>query len=144
LYEKILVPIDGSEPSHKALRHAVNLAKIHSSEITVISVIEELKLPFGAEYRLWANKSHRELIRTSLESINKEIVSIREKEPELLIDAEIIEGNPARKIIKTAEEKKYDLIVMGKRGMGIVEELVLGSVTNKVVNQSKIPVTVFA
>jgi nucleotide-binding universal stress UspA family protein len=144
LYEKILVPIDGSESSLNALRHAVNLAKIHSSEITVISVIEELKLPFGGEYRLWANKSHQELIRTSLESLNKEIVSIREKEPEILIDAEIIEGNPAIKIVKIAEEKKHDLIVMGKRGMGIVEELVLGSVTNKVVNKSRIPVIVVA
>jgi nucleotide-binding universal stress UspA family protein len=142
LYKKILVPIDGSEPSLKALKHAVNLAKILSSEINVISVVEELKLPFGAEYRLWANENHQELIRNSLESINKEIVSIREKDPEIKIDAEIIEGNPAKKIIQTAEKEKYDLIVIGKRGMGIVEELVLGSVTDKVVNQSKIPVTV--
>jgi nucleotide-binding universal stress UspA family protein len=142
LYKKILVPIDGSEPSLKALKHAVNLAKILSSEINVISVVEELKLPFGAEYRLWANESHQELIRNSLESINKEIVSIREKDPEIKIDAEIIEGNPAKKIIQTAEKEKYDLIVIGKRGMGIIEELVLGSVTDKVVNQSKIPVTV--
>jgi nucleotide-binding universal stress UspA family protein len=144
LYKNILVPIDGSESSHRALIHAVNLAKIHGSEITVISVIEELKLPFGAEYRLWANESHQELIRTSLECINKEIISILEKEPDIKIDAEIIEGNPALSIIKIAEEKKHDLIIMGKTGMSFVEELVIGSVTHKVVKQSIIPVTVVA
>ena len=74
----------------------------------------ELKLPFGGEYRLWANKSHQDLIRNSLESLNKEIVSIREKEPEILIDAEIIEGNPAIKIVKIAEEKNMISSLWGK------------------------------
>lgn len=142
MYDNILVPVDGSESSLKALTHAVKLAKIHGSQLNVISVIEELKLPFGAEYRLWANESHQELIRTSLEYLNKEIISIRDNEPDLKIDAEIVEGNPSKKIIQKSEEGNYDLIVLGKKGMGIVEELVMGSVTHKVVNQSKIPVIV--
>lgn len=144
MYEKILVPIDGSKPSLNALKHAVNLAKIHNSQINIISVIEELKLPFGAEYRLWANQSHQELIRTSLESINKEIVSIHENEPHIRIDSDIIEGNPGRMIIQESEKGGYDLIVMGKRGMGVVEELIMGNITLKVINKSKIPVTVVA
>lgn len=110
----------------------------------MVSVVESLKLPFGAEYRLWANESHQELIRSTLESINNEITTIRHTHPDLKIDAEIIEGDPATSIIKTAEEEGYDVIVMGKRGMGILEELVMGSVTHKVVNQSKIPVIVVA
>jgi nucleotide-binding universal stress UspA family protein len=144
LYEKILVPIDGSDKSLKALKHAVGLARVHGSIITVISVIEELKLPFGAQYRLWANESHQKLIRNSLESINLEITSIKQNEPELKIDAEIIEGEPAKKIVETATLGNYDLIVMGKHGMNIIEELVMGSVTHKVINSSKIPVTVIA
>jgi nucleotide-binding universal stress UspA family protein len=142
MYEKILVPVDGSEHSLNALKHAVNLAKVHNSEITVISVIEELRLPFGAQYSLWANESHQELIRTSLESINKVITAIKQKEPELLIDSEIIEGEPAKTIVKTAEMNNCSLIVMGKRGMGFIEELIMGSVTHKVVNTSKVPVTI--
>ena len=142
MYDNILVPVDGSDSSLKALTHAVKLAKIHCSQINVISVIDELKLPFGAEYRLWANESHQELIRTSLEFLNNEIISIRDNEPDLKIDAEIVEGNPTKKIIQKSEEGNYDLIVLGKKGMGIVEELVMGSVTHKVLNQSKIPVIV--
>jgi nucleotide-binding universal stress UspA family protein len=77
VYKRILVAVDGSEPSLKALKHTVELAKKHGSEIRVISVIEELKLPFGAEYRLWANESHQELIRTSIECLNEELSKIR-------------------------------------------------------------------
>jgi nucleotide-binding universal stress UspA family protein len=47
MYEKILVPIDDSKKSLNALKHAVELAKVHRSEITVISIINERKLPFG-------------------------------------------------------------------------------------------------
>jgi nucleotide-binding universal stress UspA family protein len=144
MYDKILVPIDGSEKSLMALKHAVALAKIHGSVITVISVIEELKLPFGAQYSLWANESHQELIRSSLESINNEIMRIKQNEPDLKLDAEIVEGKPAKKIVDTASLGNYDLIVMGKHGMSIIEELVMGSVTQRVISSSKVPVTVIA
>lgn len=144
MYDKVLVPIDGSEQSLKALRHAVLLAKVHGSEITVISVVESLKLPFGAEYSLWANESHSELIRSTLESINREITAIKQQEPGLQIDAEVIEGDPSRTIVKVADDEGFDVIVMGKRGMGIIEEIVMGSVTHKVVNLSKVPVIVVA
>jgi nucleotide-binding universal stress UspA family protein len=142
MYKRILVAVDGSEPSLKALKHAVELAKKHKSEIIVISVVEELKLPFGAEYRLWANKSHQELIRNSIESLNEELSNIREKEPGIVIDAEIIEGKPSDKIISFSEAENVDLIVMGKKGTGLIEGLVMGSVTQKVINQSRISVIV--
>jgi len=142
LYKKILVPIDGSESSLKALNHAVTLASIHKSTITVLSVIDELKLPFGAEFNLWAQESHNELIRTTLESINQELVKIRKYEPEIPLDPEIKEGNPAKVIAQMASEEEYDLIIMGKKGLGIVEELVMGSITRKVVDLSKVPVTI--
>jgi nucleotide-binding universal stress UspA family protein len=140
MYERILVPIDGSEPSKRALSHAVKLAKVHGSKLMVISVVEELKLPFGAQYMLYANESHQELIRATLESINKEITAITQKELDIEIEGEIFEGSPASTILK--QSKDYDLIVIGKQGMRLLEELVMGSVTNKVVNSATIPVTV--
>jgi nucleotide-binding universal stress UspA family protein len=142
LYKKILVPIDGSESSLKALRHTLALARTHSSTITVLSVIEELKLPFGAEYMLWANESHNELIRSTLESLNRETKKIMEQEPDLDVDAEIREGVPANVIVQMALDEDYDLIVIGKRGMGVLEELVMGNIARKVVDLSKVPVTI--
>jgi nucleotide-binding universal stress UspA family protein len=59
-----------------------------------------------------------------------------------VIDADIVEGNPVDMIIGFAEEEGVDLIVMGKKGMGMFEGLVMGSVTQKVINQSRVNVIV--
>jgi len=142
MYGKILVAIDGSETSIKALDHAVGLAKVHGSSINLIAVIEELKLPFGAQYRLWANESHQELMRTSLESLNKEMMRVKDSNPRIEVDAIVREGDPASIIVRVADEEGYDLIVMGRKGMGIIEGLVMGSVTRKVVKTSNVTVTV--
>jgi nucleotide-binding universal stress UspA family protein len=142
MYSKILVPIDGSEPSIRALDHAVSLVKVHGSVIQIISVIDELKLPFGAQYSLWAQDSHQKLVRSSLESLNKEMVRVKDAYPEIMIDASIHEGDPANTIVRIAEEDGYDLIVIGKKGLNLIEDLVMGSVTRKVVKKSKVSVTV--
>ena len=142
MYGKILVAIDGSETSIKALDHAVGLAKVHGSSINLIAVIEELKLPFGAQYRLWANESHQELMRTSLESLNKEMMRVKDSKPRIKVDAIVREGDPASIIVRVADEEGYDLIVIGRKGMGIIEGLVMGSVTRKVVKTSNVTVTV--
>jgi len=142
MYGKILVAIDGSETSIKALDHAVGLAKVHGSSINLIAVIENLKLPFGAQYRLWANESHQELMRTSLESLNKEMMRVKDSNPRIEVDAIVREGDPASIIVRVADEEGYDLIVMGRKGMGIIEGLVMGSVTRKVVKTANVTVTV--
>ena len=64
----------------------------------------------------------QELIRTTLESINQEIANIKQSYSKLQIDADIIEGDPATVIIKTAENKNYDVIIMGKRGISVIKE----------------------
>ncbi len=142
MYSKILVPIDGSEPSIRALDHAVSLTKLHGSEIQIISVIDELKLPFGAQYSLWAQDSHQELLRSSLESLNKEMMRVKDAYPEIMIDASIHEGDPSNTIVRLAEDGEYDRIVMGKKGLNLIEDLAMGSVTRKVVKISKVTVTV--
>jgi len=91
---------------------------------------------------LWANESHNELIRSTLESLNRETKKIMEQEPDLDVDAEIREGVPANVIVQTALDENYDLIVIGKRGMGVLEELVMGNIARKVVDLSKVPVTI--
>lgn len=59
MYGKILVAVDGSPSSLNALSHAVQIAEKHGSTLHVVSVVDELKLPFKAQYRLWARESHR-------------------------------------------------------------------------------------
>ncbi len=129
-------------PSLKALENAVDLALKLGSEITVVSVVSEMKMPFSAEFGLWAKESHENLIRMVLESLNSAIMRIMEKHPELKVEARIEEGRPARKIVELAENECFDLIVIGRRGYGLVDRLIIGSVSSEVVRTSSKPVLV--
>jgi nucleotide-binding universal stress UspA family protein len=100
LFSNILVAIDGSKLSLKALQHAVFIGIKLGSKIQVVSVVDELKLPFSAQYGLWAKESHDQLFRTMLDQLNMEIKRILESYPDLMIDADVIEGNPAQKIVE--------------------------------------------
>jgi nucleotide-binding universal stress UspA family protein len=142
LYDRILVGIDGSEVSLLALEQAVDLARQLGSEITVVSVINEMKMPFSAEFGLWARESHDNLIRKVLESLNSAILKIREIHPELKVEARIEEGRPAAKIIEIADNEGFDLIVIGRRGYGLVDHLIMGSVSSEVVRTSHSPVLI--
>ena len=142
MYDRILVGIDGSELSLQALEQAVGLARDLGSEVTVISVVNELKMPFSAEYGLWARESHDNLIRKVLESLNSAILKIMENHPDMKVEARIEEGRPAKKISEIADTEGFDLIVLGRRGIGLVDQLIMGSVTNEVVRISNTPVLV--
>jgi nucleotide-binding universal stress UspA family protein len=142
MYAKIIVGIDGSETSLNALEHAVKLAEKFDSELVVLSVIDELRLPFSAEFELWARESRDEVLRRILESLNSAVKAIMENRPDVNIDVRIEEGRPAHVITNTAEKENYDLIVVGNRGHGLVEGWILGSVTNEIVNSSKTPVLI--
>jgi nucleotide-binding universal stress UspA family protein len=142
LFDRILVGIDGSEASLQALKKAVYLARQLGSEITVISVIDEMKMPFSAEFGLWARESHENLIRNVLESLNSAIVNILDNHPKMKIEARIEEGRPAKKITEIADAEGFDLIVIGRRGIGLVDRLVMGSVSSEVVHTSRTPVLI--
>lgn len=134
--------VDGSKPSLQALAQAVDLALQLGSEITVVSVVSDMKLPFSAEFGLWARESHEGLMRKVLESLNSAILRIREDHPELKVEARIEEGRPAKKITELAENEGFDLIVIGRRGSGLVDRLIMGSVSNEVVRTSTKPVLI--
>ncbi len=142
MYARILVGIDGSEVSLQALKQAVDLARQLESEITVVSVINEMKMPFSAEFGLWARESHENLIREVLESLNAAIVKISQNHPDLKVEARIEEGRPARKITEIADSEGFDLIVIGRRGNGLVDQLIMGSVSSEVVRTSHTPVLI--
>ena len=142
MYDRILVGIDGSEVSLQALEQAVDLARQLGSEITVVSVIDEMKMPFSAEFGLWARESHDNLSRKVLESLNSAILKIREIHPDMKIEARIEEGRPAKKITEIADNEGFDLIVIGRRGNGLVDHLIMGSVSSEVVSTSHSPVLI--
>ena len=130
LYLKILVPIDGSEYSDKALLHACDLAKILNSQIILIYVVDKT-IPIN----LLDKKEYLQILRkfgnSALEKAKK--ISIQKGiEPKLVIK----EGNIVNEIIKVAKNEKCNLIVTGSKGFGAMMRFFLGSVSSKLANKS--------
>lgn len=144
MFKKILIPVDGSEPSQKALRMAVRLQENFDCELFILTVFR-----------------HHSLLETS-------ISMVRSEEPEVMDDilrkhasnvaedakktavelgahqvrAFVKNGPPARTIVSFSKDKDVDLIVLGSRGHGDLEGFLLGSVSHKVTSLATCPVMV--
>ncbi len=140
MYDRILVAVDGSETSLLALSHAVELANVFASELTLLSVIDKFKLPFSAEYGLGAQESYERLVRGVLENLDEVTLELGESHPDLRIAPRVEEGRPAKIIVDVAED--FDLIVMGSQGFGLIAGWFLGSVSNEVVNSCTKPLLI--
>ena len=125
--EKLLLSTDGSEFSEGAVREAVKLAKICSSKLFVLSVIET-----NPEFEVLAPQiveKEEEQTRDRLEQIK----SMAAKEG---VECEIIARHtesPFQAIIEEAEKNQVDMIIMGRRGRTGIRRLLMGSVTAKVI-----------
>ncbi len=142
VYSKILVPVDGSETSMKAFRHAMGLAKIHEAEVTMLTVFAEFSFPFGAQYDLWAEESRDNYVAKVLGEMNAALQEHVDEGLRGSVDTRIEWGRPASVITSIAEEEGYDLIMIGSRGLGRIQGMLLGSVSMEVINASNVPVLV--
>ena len=138
MYEKILVPTDGSDFAKKAQKHALFLAKACDAEIIAVSVTENNfvnGLPLDDEiYQL--NQILKERSEENLKEFDKQ------NEDDLKITHVIREGSPAKVILEVAKEEDVDLIVMGSSGKSGFDRFIMGSVADKVVNSAKCAVLV--
>ena len=121
MFEKILVPVDGSQHRSCAVEMAVELAKCHGSSVFLLHVIRDLSLPKEILAMIEAgevNASRMEILQDSAEII---LDNAREKFEEAGIadvQGEYVLGDPASKILEYAGQKGVDLIVIGHRGLG--------------------------
>ena len=135
MLSKILVPVDGSENSFRALEQAIFLAtKIQEAQITVLYIIEDLPSLYIYSPKI-IEKLHADY--------KSEYTKILERCKEMAsnsginINTVLLEGDPASKIIGYSEMEKFDLIIIGSRGMGKFKEVIIGSVSNKVLHHAK-------
>ncbi|MCL0068342.1 universal stress protein [Thermodesulfovibrionales bacterium] len=136
--QKILVAHDGSKFSEKALKKALELAVNFNASLSVLSVIPELyltELPDMDRERIFESLSTEttntmEKIRKSLSGKSIEVKTL------------IRQGDPAEKILETANKMKVDLVVTGSHGKHGTKKFLLGSVSAKIVDYSKYPVLV--
>lgn len=136
--QKILVAHDGSKSSDKALKKAVELSINFNGSLTVLSVVPELYLTQLTEAdRNRISKALAEETGEALEKIRKALAG-----KSIDVKTVIRQGDPAEKILETAQKMKVDLIVTGSHGRHGAKKFLLGSVSSKIVDYSKCPVLV--
>ena len=130
---KILIPLDDSPCSRRALDTGLFLAKNKKITITGMHVI---RIPM-----VFTNKIKRKAKLNATKIIS--IASIMSKKHSIQFKGKIISGGyPGKRILEYANNNKFDLIVMGSRGPEPISEMFLGSVANYVISKSKIPVLI--
>jgi nucleotide-binding universal stress UspA family protein len=139
MYEKVLVPIDGSETAEKAVAHAVGIAKCMKAQVLGLYVIDISVFSGIPTEAFWENI--KELLDEEGGRALKVLADMAEKEG-VPWETEIAEGVPAEDIIRIAEDKEIDLIVMGTAGRTGLDRFLLGSVAEKVIRTAPCPVMV--
>ena len=141
---RILVATDGSEAADRAVDYAAGLAKREGADLLIVNVVGGYGLPQKAMMRL--TQSEQVWLKELLESLSAEtLTKARERARTAGADQIQLEsraGDVAQSVIDIAKEKAVNVIVVGKRGAGLVERLLLGSVSHKLVNLSPLPVIV--
>ena len=138
---RILVPIDFSEHSKKALTYAASFAKTFDAELLLVFVVEQAAYPADFGFG-----------QVTLPSFERELSDRGERELEKLAHSPFLNncsvrsivrtGNPYVEIISTAHEEHIDLIIIATHGHTGVEHLLFGSTAEKVVRKAPCPVLV--
>lgn len=145
MYERILVPTDGSEQSERAADHALEIARQFGSAVHAVHVIDDRRTGRAAEAvsELSPNSPERREMEERRENAGNELTAaITERASEAGLDAhgEVLRGEPADLITEYAEANGIDLIVIGARGRSAVGKFLLGSVAGKVSRHATTPV----
>ncbi len=139
LYTKILIATDGSEYTKNAVDYGIDLAKNTGAKLLTIYVVDTAafaSIPMDAAW-----ESMYELLKQEGDLAIKYVTERAEAEG-LEVEGNLIEGHPGDEIIKYSESNAVSLIVMGTLGKSGLDRFLLGSVAEKVVRNSKIPVLV--
>ena len=139
MLSKILVPVDGSENSLRALDHAIYLAKKTGSNITVMNVIENPPTVYVESQKLLNDLIAN--FRAESANILDKCKQIAEKY-DVKIETVMGEGDAASTIVGYAQKGDFDTIIIGRRGLGRFKEMVLGSISNKVLHNAKCSVMI--
>ena len=144
MYRHILIPTDGSELAEQAVTNGLSLAKSLGAKVTVIIVEdpEPIWLPFAEQGALEELRKYNEQIKIYAASALNRAADAAKQAGVPCDTIQEKDGQPYQAITATAADKGCDLIVMASHGRSGLSAVVLGSVTNKVLTHTKIPVLV--
>ncbi|WP_302081394.1 universal stress protein [Salinibaculum rarum] len=135
MYERILLPTDGSDHTKRATDHAIDIAKQRGATLHVFSVVDDRAFLVLDDDRV--GEVRGELEENALDAIATAVQAAEQEGIETTSDVDV--GNPANCIVDYASDNDIDLIVMGTSG-DKYEANVVGSVSKRVVDTSPAPV----
>ena len=133
MFEKVLLAIDGSEPSDEALTAALGVAKRFGSEVAVVHILGH-KLTWAADLDLETHAEALALLNAAVHELQAAGVEARGDVIHAATD------QTAHEIVRAAEDADASLVVMGTRGFNDAKALVLGSVAHAVLHRAPCPV----
>ena len=136
---KILIPVDGSPNSDKAIRYALSQVQSKDDLLIFLNVQPNYNTPNIKRF------ATQEQIKAMQEEASKEILDHSlavAKDSTATIHTLMRTGDPGKEICKEAQESAVDSIVMGYRGLGAVKRAILGSVATHVLHETPCPVTI--
>jgi nucleotide-binding universal stress UspA family protein len=153
LFEKILVPLDGSEHSLRALQIAIQIAKRFDGKITLLHVysvgVRPIVMPEPTTLTppsvpIMAPADFSKVVEAARKAGNTILANGENKVKAEGIQVETLlkEGHTVQGTLKTARDSEFNLIVMGARGISKIREMLLGSVSDGVIRNAPCPVLV--
>ena len=130
MFQRILVPLDGSKLAEQVFPHVAELAKAFGSEVVLVAVCEPEEKDYGHACRLYINNEA------------KQLSGAMGKGSAVTIKAEVLVGKPAKQILDYAEENDIDLIIISSHGRSGITPWSLGSTINKLLHKIGIPLII--
>lgn len=146
-FRKILVAIDGSDPSWKALEIAAELAVVHEAPLLVLHVTERIDRPdalgeIAKAEHVPVEEANARFIGDmhSGDALVRDAVARVERPGLVGVEGRVAEGKPAHEILSAATAEGADAIVLGSRGLGDARSAILGSISHKVAHLADVSV----
>lgn len=134
MYDSILVPTDGSETAEVAVQHAVDHAKRYDANLHTLYVVEEPPMDEGTAPEVL------ESLESTGERAIQAVIDAADDAGVGTVEGMVAEGAPHRAILDYVDQNDIDLVVIGTHGRTGLNRYLLGSVTEKVVRSTPVPV----
>lgn len=153
MFENILVPVDGSDHSLRALEAAIQVGKRFKGKLTLIHVYQVSVRPVvipepttltPPPVTVITSAEVSKVAEAAREAAMKILKDGEEKAKAAGLDVEIMlkEGNASQEILKAVKEGNFDLVAMGARGISKLKEILVGSVSDDVIRNASCPVLI--
>jgi nucleotide-binding universal stress UspA family protein len=137
-YRNVLVAYDGSPEADLALAHAIAMAQVYRARLRIVAVVPPPPL------MAWQAPGGMKAVHDAEQGdLDGKLRAAADSVPDdLSVTTQLLDGDPAREVLRIARDGDHDVIVMGSRGRGRMTAALLGSVSNRIMHDADVPVIV--